>query len=183
MADTLPQITLRRATPDDAEILAALSAETFVDTFVKGFAIPYSQADIDGFIARSHSPSAYAAMLADPAMALWAAEDAAGAMVGYAVAGPFSLPVEGAGPGDGELRRLYVTEAAKGSGLATQLMREALGWLAADETPVWLGVWSLNARAQRFYARWGFETVAAFDYPVGQTIDREFAMRRPAGPI
>jgi ribosomal protein S18 acetylase RimI-like enzyme len=183
MADTLPHITIRRATGDDAEALGALSRETFVDTFVRGFAIPYSDSDLAAFLEAHHSPATYAAMLADPAVALWIAEDSTGAMAGYAVAGPAGLPVDGCEAGHGELRRLYVARAAQGGGLAPRLMAEALRWLRADERTVWLGVWSLNERAQRFYARWGFETVAQFDYPVGQTIDREFAMRRAAGPL
>ena len=40
MIDTLPHITIRRATGDDARALGALSRETFLDTFVRGFAIP-----------------------------------------------------------------------------------------------------------------------------------------------
>jgi diamine N-acetyltransferase len=183
MTDTLPHIRIRRATSADAGALAALSRETFLDTFVRGFAIPYSAADLDTFIAKAHSPDAYAAMLADPTMALWLAESPDGAPVGYAVAGPFSLPVAGAAEDDGELRRLYVTPAAKGTGLADRLTREVLAWLGAETRPVWLGVWSLNERAQRFYARYSFEKVAEFDYLVGETVDREFAMRREASPL
>lgn len=183
MTDSLPQtgeIAIRRATADDAEALAALSAETFLDTFVRGFGIPYSDADIETFIASSHSPAAYARKLADPDQALWIAKDISGQAVGYANAGPCGLPVDGATEDQGEVYRLYVRREAQGAGLAPRLMREALAWLAADRRPVWLGVWSLNHRAQRFYARYGFEKMGEFDYPVGETIDREFAMRRAA---
>lgn len=183
MTGTLPQIRIRRATAEDAEVLAALSAETFLDTFVRGFAIPYSPADIETFIGASHSPAAYDKKLADPHQALWIAQTPDGEAVGYANAGPCGLPVEGATTTDGELYRLYVAKVAQGAGLAPRLMTEVLTWLRADQRPVWLGVWSLNVRAQRFYARYGFEKVAEFDYPVGTTIDREFAMRRTAKPI
>lgn len=183
MIDTLPHITIRRATGDDARALGALSRETFLDTFVRGFAIPYSHSDLSAFLETHHSPTAYAAMLADPDLALWIAENPAGEAVGYAVAGPAGLPVDGCEAGHGELRRLYVARPAQGGGLAPRLIHQTLDWLRAEERPTWLGVWSLNERAQRFYARWGFEKAAEFDYPVGQTIDREFAMRRPAGPF
>ncbi|MBN9319239.1 MAG: hypothetical protein BGN86_03885 [Caulobacterales bacterium 68-7] len=186
MTDTLAQsgeITIRRATADDAEPLAALSAAMFLDTFVRGFGIPYSDADIEAFIASSHSPAAYAKKLADPDQALWIATDASGRAVGYANAGPCGLPAEGASADQGELYRLYVRREVQGAGLAARLMTETLAWLAADRRPVWLGVWSLNERAQRFYARYGFEKVGEYDYPVGETIDREWVMRREAGAL
>lgn len=186
MTDNLPQtggIAIRRATADDAGALAAISADTFLDTFVRGFGIPYSNADIAAFIASSHSPAAYTKKVSDPDQALWIATDASRQAVGYANAGPCGLPVDGARDDQGELYRLYVRREAQGAGLAPRLMREALTWLAADRRPVWLGVWSLNHRAQRFYARYGFEKMGEFDYPVGETIDREWAMRRAAGAI
>ena len=43
---------------------------------------------------------------------------------------------------------------------------------------VWLGVWSGNTGAQRFYARRGFQIVGEHTYAVGDTIDEEYAMRR-----
>jgi len=189
MADTLPhfsipQIAIRRATPADAELLGALSTKLFVDTFVHGFGIAYPQADIDFFIDESHSAQAYAATLADPDKATWIAETSDGAAAGYLVCGRHChLPVAGVKPEDGQLRRLYVTPATQGTGLANRLMAIALDWLDADQRPVWLGVWSGNDRAQRFYARHGFEKIAEFDDPIGQTIDLEFAMKRPAKPF
>jgi len=39
-------------------------------------------------------------------------------------------------------------------------------------------VWSENFGAQRFYARYGFEKVGTYEFPVGQTRDLEFILRR-----
>ena len=58
-------------------------------------------------------------------------------------------------------------------------MDEVPAWLACDgPRPVWLGVWSGNGRAQRFYGRYGFSQVGDYDYPVGETRDHEFILRR-----
>ena len=43
----------------------------------------------------------------------------------------------------------------------------------------WLGVWSGNLRAQRFYRRYGFEKAGEYNYPVGKVVDREFIFHRP----
>ena len=42
-------LTLRRAGPGDAETLARLGLETFRETFLDGFAIPYPPDDLATF--------------------------------------------------------------------------------------------------------------------------------------
>ena len=174
----MKEAVIRIAGPDDAERLSALGWETFLDTFVRGFALPYPPADLDAFFVASYAPARFAALLSDPARRAWVAERD-GVAVGFATAGPCTLPHPDASPADGELRRLYVLPGEKGAGLAPRLMDEALSWLQRDgPSPVWLGVWSGNLRAQRFYARYRFEKVGEYDYPVGATRDHEFILRR-----
>jgi diamine N-acetyltransferase len=56
-----------------------------------------------------------------------------------------------------------------------------MAWLeAAGSRDLWIGVWSQNYGAQRFYARHGFEKIGEYDFPVGGTLDREFILRRAA---
>ena len=172
---------LRIAGPADAEALSAIGWETFTATFVDGFGCAYPQADLDAFYAESYAPGPCARLLADPAARAWLAE-AEGRAVGFATAGTIStggahaLPHADIAPGDGELKRLYVRDEAKGTGLAATLIEAALAFLGPR--PVWLSVWSENHRAQRFYARYGFEVAGRYLYPVGQTLDDELIMRR-----
>ena len=169
---------IRTAGPADAETLSALGWETFVHTFVRGFALPYTPADLESFFAASYAPHRFAALLADPGRRGWVAERD-GVAAGFATAGPCTLPHPDARATHGELLRLYVLPADKGTGLATRLMEGALAWLERDgPRPVWLGVWSGNGRAQRFYARYGFTRVGEYEYPVGATRDHEFILRR-----
>ena len=52
-------------------------------------------------------------------------------------------------------------------------------WLEKDgPRTLWIGVWSENLGAQRFYARYGFHKVGEYEFPVGETRDREFILRR-----
>jgi ribosomal protein S18 acetylase RimI-like enzyme len=61
------------------------------------------------------------------------------------------------------------------------LFHATLDWLQrAGPRALWIGVWSENFGAQRFYARHGFERVGQYKFPVGKTIDDEFILRRPA---
>jgi ribosomal protein S18 acetylase RimI-like enzyme len=77
------------------------------------------------------------------------------------------------------LYRLYIARGLHGQGLAQSLMDAVLAWLVETYSArPWLVVFSENLRAQRFYARYGFEKVGEYDYPVGEWTDREFVMRR-----
>jgi diamine N-acetyltransferase len=62
--------------------------------------------------------------------------------------------------------------------LGTQLMGTALEWLTEQgRTPLYIGVWSQNFGAQRFYGRYGFIKVAEYGFAVGDTVDREFILK------
>lgn len=170
----MTDIRIRRAVAADASVLAALGARTFTETFGH----LYATEDLDAFLAESHAPEAYSKWLADPAYALWLAEDG-GEAVGYAMAGPNSLPHPDAEPGDGELKRLYLVRGLQGGGTGTRLFEEAQHWLERDgRRTVWISVWSENLGAQRFYARHGFAKAGEYEFVVGRQRDREFIFRR-----
>jgi ribosomal protein S18 acetylase RimI-like enzyme len=173
------KVMIRRATPDDCDILAALGERTFRETFVDGFAIAYPADDLAQFVAQSYAPEVFAAKLADPTQALWLAV-VGDEPLGYANAGPCRLPHPEVEPHHGELYRLYVSQDRHGRGVGRRLMETALAWLDRDgPAPLWLGVWSGNLKAQAFYARYGFEKVGEYDFPVGATLDHEFILHRP----
>jgi len=169
---------IRRAVPADAATLSALAVETFFETFVDGFGIPYPQADRDAYVAEKLAPAVFAARIADPAFGLWVAEHE-GRPVGFAVAGPNGLPHADAAEGDLELKQLYLIRAAQGLGLGGQLFEAALAWMEArGPTAIWIGVWSGNAKAQRLYAAVGFEKAGEYQFAVGSWLDDEFILRR-----
>jgi ribosomal protein S18 acetylase RimI-like enzyme len=174
----MPQPLIRRARSDEAEALAAIGRATFIETF--GHLYPAD--DLAAFLAEAHDLDAIRADLADPAKALWLVEtpkDQGGDVIGYALAGPCTLPHADVTPGCGELKRIYVTKAWQGSGLAARLIDEVMAWLERDgPRAVWLGVWSENERAQRFYVRRGFAQVGEYGFRVGGTVDHEYILRR-----
>ncbi|MEG1682175.1 MAG: GNAT family N-acetyltransferase, partial [Stenotrophomonas sp.] len=112
--------------------------------------------------------------------AAWLLE-VAGEAVGFAFAGPCGLPHADASATDGELKRLYVLGQYQGGGRGGLLFDAALQWLQTPGRTLWIGVWSENFGAQRFYARHGFEQVGAYEFPVGSVRDNEFILRRLAG--
>ena len=103
------------------------------------------------------------------------------APIGYVTACPAHLPHPDVAPGDGEIQRLYIVRGHQGGGRGTALLRTALEWLERDgPRTLWIGVWSENYGAQRFYARHGFEVVGEYSFMVGDHADREFITRRPS---
>lgn len=169
---------IRPARADEAEALAALKLTTFRETFIDGFAIPYPPADLAIFEAESYGTDAVAAELANPDVTTWVAEGD-GRLLGYAKVSACKLPHPEVKPGAGELCQLYVRRDAQGMRLGQRLMDTALDHLAvARPGPVWLGVWSGNLKAQRFYAAYGFSKVGDYLFPVGDWRDEEFIFRR-----
>lgn len=169
---------IRPARPEDAPALGALGRQTFIDTFVTGFGIPYPEADLTAFLDAGFDTGPTLKKLAEPGAAWWVAERG-GELLAFANAGPNGLPHPDARPSHMELRRLYVSRTAQGLGLGTKLLNLSLEWMQAHtDGPLWIGVWSGNAKAQRLYAAHGFEKAGEYDYPVGSWLDHEFILRR-----
>lgn len=171
---TLAEPTIRRAGPADAAALSELGARTFSDTF----AHLYHPDDLRAFLSEAYGLERTRADLADPAKALWLVEQA-GRPIGYALAGPCGLPHAEATPACGELNRFYLLKDHQGGGVGRRLFVQVMAWLQKDgPRDVWIGVWSENFGAQRFYAREGFVKVGEYGFPVGRTVDHEFILRR-----
>lgn len=169
---------IRPAVEADAAALGELGRQTFIDTFVTGFGIPYPAEDLADFLDRSFSPETIRGKLAEPGAAWWVAERE-GELLAFANAGPNTLPHPDGRPSHAELRRLYVSKAAQGLGLGTRLLAVALDWMEANgDGPLWIGVWSGNLKAQKLYAAHGFEKAGEYQYPVGRWLDDEFILRR-----
>ena len=172
----MPQPLIRRAGSADAAALAAIGARTFSDTFGH----LYPAADLERFLADAYNLERTLADLADPAQAAWLVE-AGDEVVGFALAGPCALPHAEVTPDCGELKRLYLLKRWQNGGLGARLFAVTIAWLQAHgPRTVWIGVWSENHGAQRFYGRHGFEKVGEYGFQVGETVDREYIFRRDA---
>ena len=169
-------LAIRRATEADAAVLASLSTACFIEAFGH----LYEQEDLQAFLQEAHSLEAWKQLLGNQQYATWMVGDA-GEALGYATTGTCSLPHVDVRAEDGELKRIYLRKQLQNGGWGGKLFETAMDWLQHDgPRTLWIGVWSQNLGAQRFYARHGFEHVGEYEFPVGRVRDLEFILRRPA---
>jgi diamine N-acetyltransferase len=167
-------LTIRRADPEDAGLLAELGALTFSETF----AADNRPQDMAAYLAASFNPARQTAELNDPASTFLIAE-VGGLAVGYAHlhAGEPAGGVAGSKPV--ELVRLYVSREWLGRGVGEALMRACVdGARRAGHETIWLGVWERNGRAQAFYRKWGFRAVGEHVFRLGSDAQRDIVMER-----
>lgn len=176
---------MRRAQDADAAALAALAAVTFP------LACPPHTSDAAkaDFIARNLSQASFERYLADATRAIFVAVAEAAADAGDALTG-YTMLVTGE-PTDAdvaaavtrrptiELSKCYVHPDAHGGGVAAALMAASIAHAErSGASSVWLGVNQLNARAQRFYAKHGFERVGVKRFLVGDRFEDDYVYER-----
>ena len=168
------QVTLRRANPNDANLLAELGARTFLETF----AADNTGEDMAAYLAANFNPARQTSELVHPASIFLIAE-VRGLAAGYAKlqAGEPPAGIKGARPI--ELVRLYASREWLGRGIGAALMRACLDEArAAGYETIWLGVWERNARAQAFYRKWDFSAVGEHVFQLGSDPQRDLLMQR-----
>ncbi|MEJ0036930.1 MAG: GNAT family N-acetyltransferase [Gammaproteobacteria bacterium] len=168
-------LVIRRASVADAATLALVTERTFTETFGH----LYPSEDLAEYVSGNCSPESCRQLLEDPQLAAWFIGAEGAAPVGFATAASCKLPVENREPNAGEVRQLYVLASHQNQRLGARLLDTALGWLTEQNfSPLYIGVWSQNYGAQRFYGRYGFRKVGEYGFPVGKTVDHEFILKR-----
>ena len=164
-------LTYRAGRAGDGAILSDLFCEMFAATFGH----LYAESDLASFLCKMDE-GAFEGELADPAFAFRLAE-ADGKLAGYAKIGPNALPGDHPS-GTLELYQLYVRSEWHGAGVARTLMDWAMAEAGArGAAHLALSVYVDNHRARRFYERYGFEEVGAYEFMVGNHADDDRIMR------
>lgn len=169
-----PDLTIRRANPDDAGLLTELGARTFAETF----AADNTPENMAAYLAVNFNLAQQTDELNDPASTFLIAE-VSGLAAGYSQlhAGAPAQGVAGAKPL--ELVRLYVSREWLGRGVGEALMRACVDEARqAGHGTIWLGVWEQNGRAQAFYRKWNFHAVGEHVFQLGSDAQRDIVMER-----
>ncbi|KAA0100993.1 GNAT family N-acetyltransferase [Mycolicibacterium sp. P1-18] len=164
----------------DLHELADVAARTFP------LACPPSTGadDVAAFIAENLSAARFHDYLADSDRVVLVAHDDA-RILGYAmlIRGVIAdADVQKAVPlrPAVELSKMYVLADAHGAGVSAALMTAALdASRALGAACVWLGVNQENQRAQRFYAKQGFQISGTKTFRLGGRIEDDYVMVHP----
>jgi GNAT superfamily N-acetyltransferase len=155
-------VTIRRAVPADAAIMAVLARTTFYDTF----ASTNDVSDMALHLERAYGVPQQSAEIGDPDIISLLVEDN-GEAVAYAQMRLHHAPDCVSGPEPIELWRFYVERRWHGKGVAQQLMERVKDEARQRAKTLWLGVWEHNARARAFYEKCGFVDVGAHVFLFG----------------
>lgn len=172
--ETSSHILIRRGKARDAELLAALGARTFSETF----APDNSAADMAAYLSSAFSPAQQASELRDPSSFFLVAETN-GVPVGYAMLRSGNVLENVTGVNPIELVRLYVSQDHLGSGVGAALMQACIDEARRrGHKTLWLGVWEHNARAQAFYRKWNFTEIGTHVFQLGDDPQTDILMQR-----
>ena len=159
---------------EDAEALARIGSDTFVETFGH----TYRREDLDRHLLSSFSKEALEEELASPGVEFRIALSGR-RMVAYAKIGPVRLPVDTGGREALELHRLYVRTSEQGIGVGRILLTWAINRARQrGAQDMYLGVWQENEHAIAVYQSRQFEIVGEYKYRVGDQHDDEFIMKK-----
>lgn len=167
--------TIRPAGKADAAALALVAQATFLEAYAGLTSI----ADMLAHAERYNSKPAFEAAL-DEGARLWIAEaQGTRAPLGFAMLTQSSL--EGAQPGDIELKRIYVLDRCQGQGLARALLETVVA-ASRGHQRLMLGVNRDNERAQSFYRKHGFALAGTRTFTVGTTTYDDYIYAKPLDP-
>lgn len=173
-------MTVRPATTEDLPALTALAALTFP------LACPPDMPDDDmsAFIAKNLTADRFRDHLADETAEVLVVEDGSG-LIGYTLtfaAEPYDNAIAELvrHRPTVELSKCYAHPQSHGSGVSSRLMDAVLhSARQRGAASVWLGVNGRNLRAQRFYAKHGFEVVGGRRFVVGTHTEDDLVLERP----
>ncbi|MDW8261782.1 MAG: GNAT family N-acetyltransferase [Phycisphaerales bacterium] len=174
MKPLAPTMVFRQGGPNDASALLELSRRTVIDTF----AHLNNPANFARFLDEHYRLDRVQSDLVDPHVTIFLGEV-------EGVPGAYSKLASGPVPecvGDPEamqIVRFYVDKPYLGTGVAGQMMRLCLDHARrCGRQTVFLGVWEHNARAIRFYQKWGFIRCGQGLFRVGEDEQTDWWMVR-----
>lgn len=174
-------IRIDHAGPDDAEVLARFASRAFIDAY---------GADNPPEHVREYAKTAFAIetvrrQLADPATVFLIAKhgsvfaDQGKGEIAYVKLCKDQAIEELADPAPMQLERIYVDQTSQSSGLGRMLLDATFDLARHDSIEtIWLAVWEKNERAQRFYARNGFEVVGKTYFMLGPERQEDLVLAR-----
>jgi ribosomal protein S18 acetylase RimI-like enzyme len=172
----MPEIKIRQATADDAQLLTDLAYTTFWDAFAHH--PKNAPDDLAHYMRQAFNLKQTTEELADEKSVFLIAE-INGEAAGYAKLIFDTTEPDIVAEWPVELNRLYSHQKHLGQGVGQALMDACLERaIEAGRDVMWLGVWEFNPRAQRFYEKNGFEIVGKHTFQLGSDPQTDLLMQK-----
>jgi ribosomal protein S18 acetylase RimI-like enzyme len=167
-------ITIRKASKDDAEVIADLSRTTFYETFA-----PHNtKEDMDKFMAEQFGRE----LLIEEVLApdnLFFLAFIKEKLSGYAYLREKRHPSVPAAEKPFEVARIYVSSHTAGKGIGKMLMEKCISVARKKGSDtLWLGVWEHNQHAIGFYKKNGFEKFGTTVFVLGNDKQTDWLMKK-----
>ena len=165
---------IRHVKPSEIGQLAALAEATYTETFGHANSPEALQAYYD----QAYQSEVLLAELLNPESETFFLFYE-GHLAGYLKVNWGQAQTEQDLPDGFEIQRLYILQAFQGHGLGQTLFGFALD-LARERgfDWAWLGVWEANYKAQKFYAKQGFERFGQHEFPMGDKVDIDWLLKK-----
>lgn len=172
-------IEIRKIGAEDVTTLRELAMATFSQTFKD----EYTEEEFKTYFETALSEDTLRQELMSPqSQHFFAVVD--GKPVGFLKVNVGAAQTEQKLPNGFEVRRIYVLADYQGLGLGKVLFEKALRLAAETDCDyIWLGVWEHNYKAQKFYAKYGFEKFSEHTFIVGDSHDTDWLLRRSVASI
>ena len=171
---SLPDMVIRRASRQDAELLVELGKRAFYEAFAEQTA----PEDMTAYLQTTFSIEETTTQLNNKE-SLYLIIELQADSVGYAYLYPTRPPECIKDPRAIQLIRFYLLKKCYGLGVGNTLMQTCI-----DESyvrgyrSVWLSSWELNGRANAFYKRWHFKVIGRQKFMVGSDVQNDFIFMR-----
>lgn len=168
------EIIIRKATINDAALIADISRQTFYDTF----AVYNTAEDMNKFMNEQFTPQKLMNEVSVPHnifLLAYANKEVAG----YVRMNEAPNPIMPANVPAMEIARIYAMQKNIGKGVGSALMQHCLTVARErNKQVIWLGVWEKNQKAIDFYIRWGFEKFGEHEFVLGDDVQIDWLMKR-----
>lgn len=167
-------LTLRFASPSDAELIADISQQTFYESFIAD----NRPEDMDKFLTEQFTRGKLMMEVGAKDHIFILAYDGE-EIAGYVKLRDGKVPDTLDSAKALEVARIYCLKEKIGKGVGRLLMQKSVDIAKEkDKDTLWLGVWEKNTRAINFYYRWGFEKFDETDFLLGDDVQRDWLMKK-----
>ncbi|WP_157959054.1 GNAT family N-acetyltransferase [Salinicola endophyticus] len=166
--------TVRQATEQDIDVLAAIGRATYTETF----APHYPAQVIAQYLESAFASSNLATEIANGQSEFWLLE-VDGVCGGYLKVNWGEAQTEHHDEDALEIERIYLLASLQGQGYGRILYDKAQEIAERrDATLLWLGVWEHNLTAIAFYKKLGFVIDGVHEFRMGDVVDNDYIMKR-----